>query len=306
MLSVVAILSPVLMLILLGYVLNRAGFPGDNFWPSVERLTYYVFYPCLLFRAIARSDMAADKAGWFAITLLAALLTMTLFLAITRRMAGWHGPRYTSIYQGSMRWNGFVALAVADAFLGPAGLAMTAIGIAVMVPTLNVLSVYTLTRHAGAAPQNYRVVLRLLSQNPLIIACIAGIAANLLDFNLPGVLADTMSMLADGALTIGLLAVGASLQFAIPRDAFGQLGLVSAFKLLLMPVFVTVFCMIFGVTGISFAAAMICASVPTAPSSYILARQLGGDADFMAQAVTASTLAAAVTMPLILYLTTQI
>ncbi len=306
MLSVVAILSPVILLILLGYALNRAGFPGEGFWPSVERLTYYVFYPCLLFGAIARSDMTADQAGWFAVTLLAALLTMAIFLAIIRRIAGWHGPRYTSIYQGSMRWNGFVALAVADAFLGPEGLAMTAIGIAVMVPTLNVLSVYTLTRHAGAEPQNFRLVLRLLSQNPLIISCVAGIAVNLLEIYVPSILADTMSMLADGALTIGLLAVGASLQFAIPRDAFGQLGCVSAFKLLLMPLFVTIFCVMFGVTGISFAAAMICASVPTAPSSYILARQLGGDADFMAQAVTASTLAAAITMPLILYLTSPI
>ena len=303
MLAVVAILSPVILLILLGYTLNRAGFPGHDFWPAIERLTYYVFYPCLLFGAISRSDMTADTAGWFAITLLAALLTMALFLAITRRVARWQGPRYTSIYQGSMRWNGFVALAVADAFLGPSGLAMTAIGIAVMVPTLNVLSVYTLTRHAGAQPQNFRVVMRLLSQNPLIIACIAGITFNLAGIQLPNILQNTMSLLGDAALAVGLLAVGASLQFAIPQNAFGQLGVVSAFKLLLMPCFVALFCVLFGVSGVSFAAAMICASVPTAPSSYILARQLGGDADFMAQAVTASTLAACVTMPVILYLT---
>ena len=303
MIAVVAILLPVIFLIFLGFVLRRADFPNADFWPSIERLTYFIFYPCLLFGAIAQSNMSAESAGIFAVALLASLLAMAFFLAIVRRLAGWHGPRYTSIYQGSMRWNGFVALAVADAFLGPVGLAMTAIGIAVMVPTLNVLSVYTLTRHAGAEPQTIRVVARLLARNPLIIACVAGILTNLAEIPVPGVLSDTMALLADAALAVGLLAVGASLQFAIPRDAYGQLGLVTLFKLILMPGFVGLFCFLFGISGVSFAAAMVCASVPTAPSSYILARQLGGDADFMAQAVTASTLAAAVTMPVILYLT---
>ena len=48
-------------------------------------------------------------------------------------------------------------------------------------------------------------------------------------------------------------------------------------------------------------AALICAAVPGASSSYILARQLGGDAPLMANITTAQTLAAMVTMPLILW-----
>ena len=46
---------------------------------------------------------------------------------------------------------------------------------------------------------------------------------------------------------------------------------------------------------------MICGSVPGASSSYILARQLGGDAPLMANITTAQTLAAMLTMPLILW-----
>jgi predicted permease len=48
-------------------------------------------------------------------------------------------------------------------------------------------------------------------------------------------------------------------------------------------------------------AAVICAAVPGAPSSYILARQLGGDAPLMANITTAQTLAAMLTMPIMLW-----
>jgi predicted permease len=38
---------------------------------------------------------------------------------------------------------------------------------------------------------------------------------------------------------------------------------------------------------------------PTAPGAYVLAKQLGGDADYMAALITSQTVAAAVTMPLV-------
>jgi predicted permease len=55
------------------------------------------------------------------------------------------------------------------------------------------------------------------------------------------------------------------------------------------------------VTGAAKVAALICAAVPGAPSSYILARQLGGDAPLMANITTAQTLAAMLTMPISLW-----
>ena len=302
MLTILGVLAPVILLIVLGYVLRRIAFPGEEFWPALERLTYFVFYPALLFGAIAQSDLASLSAGRFAAVLMGSLFTMAALLAILRRLIGWGGPRYTSIYQGSMRWNGFVALAIADAYLGADGLAMTAVGIACMVPTLNILSVFTLTRHAGAEPQTPRKVLTLLVQNPLIIACLAGIAVNVANLPLPFVFTETLSLLSDAALTAGLLAIGASLQLALPKDAAAQLTAVTGLKLVVMPLFVAIGCSLLDVAGVAFTAAMVCAAVPTATSSYILARQLGGDAPFMAQAVTVSTLTAAITLPLILYL----
>jgi len=47
-----------------------------------------------------------------------------------------------------------------------------------------------------------------------------------------------------------------------------------------------------------------CTAVPAASNSYILARQMGGDAPLMAQIITVETLIAVVTMPIAIGFTT--
>lgn len=41
-------------------------------------------------------------------------------------------------------------------------------------------------------------------------------------------------------------------------------------------------------------------SIPTAPTSYILTRQLGGDSELMAGIITSQTMLAAITLPIVL------
>jgi malonate transporter and related proteins len=50
----------------------------------------------------------------------------------------------------------------------------------------------------------------------------------------------------------------------------------------------------FGLAGTSLMIVAICSAVPTSPSAYVLARQMGGDAPLLAQIIT---LLAAITMP---------
>jgi malonate transporter len=58
----------------------------------------------------------------------------------------------------------------------------------------------------------------------------------------------------------------------------------------------------FGIDGMPRTVAVIAASVPTAASSYILARQMGGDAPLMANLITVQVLMSAVTLPVMIWL----
>ena len=306
LITILHALVPVFLVIALGAFIKRIGFPGDEFWPVLDRVTYFVLFPALLLHTLVAADLSDMPVPEMAAALFAGLITMSVLIMalrplLTGRM-GQTGAAFTSIFQGAARWNSFVAIAAAFSLFGQEGLALAAVGIAVLVPTVNVLSVIVLTRHAGDAPAGARTVVRLLIRNPLLIACALGIALNATGIGLWAPLLTTADIVGRAALALGLLAVGAGLDLRTAATQRGVIVLTTVLRLIAMPLFMAGWCWAFGVDGVARMVAILCGAVPGATSSYVLARQLGGDAPLMASLITASTLAAVATMPLVLWL----
>jgi predicted permease len=57
-----------------------------------------------------------------------------------------------------------------------------------------------------------------------------------------------------------------------------------------------------GLSGMALSVAVLLFSVPTAPSAYILSRQMGGDHDSMAAIITVQTCLSFITLPLTIWL----
>ncbi len=299
--NVVNALIPVFALIALGAVLHRTRFIDEPSWRAVERVTYYVLFPCFLFNAIATADFTGQPVGQLALVLVGAIAVMTLLVYAVRPVLRQDGPAFSSVFQGALRFNSYVALAAISALLGTNGIALSAIAVAIMVPLLNTICVTVLVHHASDEESSLALFAHQIAQNPLIIACLLGIAVQLLGLPPPKVLATTVDMIGKSALPLGLLAVGASLDLADARARPLPVLVATGLRLLVMPLLVAAGTFLIGIDGIAKTAALICGSVPGASSSYILARQLGGDAPLMANITTAQTLAAMVTMPLILW-----
>src|SRR5262249_33777704 len=185
------------------------------------------------------------------------------------------------VFQGALRFNSYVALGAIAALLGTNGIAVSAIAVAIMVPLLNTLCVSVLVRHASDDEGGLALFARQFVQNPLIMACLAGIAVQLLGLPLPKVIATTIDMVGKAALPLGLLAVGASLDLADARARPLPVIIATVLRLGVMPLLVALGTVFVGLAGIAKTAALICAAVPGASSSYILARQLGGAAPLM-------------------------
>jgi len=64
--AILAALVPLFGLILLGAMLARAGFPGEDFWPGLERFIYFVLFPALLIEGLATAqlDPGASPRSW--------------------------------------------------------------------------------------------------------------------------------------------------------------------------------------------------------------------------------------------------
>lgn len=302
MLPILLALAPVFLLIFIGHGLKRWGVLDGAFWVGAERLTYFLLFPALLVETLAGAEVAAAIAGPMALAMIAGVLAVTAVAFAARTRLGADGPAFTSIYQGSVRPNTYVGLAVAAGAFGRPGVSLAAICVAATVPLVNLLSVAVLSRYAGASAARARAVAVAVATNPLILACALGILLNVTGLGLPPVLDSLLRALGSASLPLGLMAVGAGLDLGAARGAGARVGLAAAFKLLLLPGLTAAALFAFGIGGTAYRVALLYASLPCSASAYVLARQLGGDAALMASIITVQTLAAILTMPLVLTL----
>lgn len=305
----IAALFPVFAVILIGHGLYRSRFVAVEFWTAAERITFYVFFPALLVSNTAKANLAGLQAGAMAVALLGAIALVVAAATAAWRALALSGPGFTSLVQSAIRPNVYVAIAAAVALFGNDGLTAISVCIAIVVPTVNVISVFVLVRFAGAhggahgddaAP--WRAVAFGVVTNPLILACALGLVLNLAGVGLPPLVGPLLEILGRASLPVGLLAVGAGLDFPALRRAGGGVATASALKLVALPAITWVLVRLLGLDATSGAVTVVMASVPVSASAYVMARQMGGDAALMAGSITATTLAAAATMPLMLML----
>lgn len=295
--SITGALGPLFLLILLGAVLGYGRWPSDTFWPQMERLIYFVLFPAMLVGTLATADVSQVPVGRLALVLLGA---MALFGLLLWRLRGWlqlTPAAFTSVFQGAVRFNTYVGVAGAAALHGSLGATTAAVAVALMVPVVNVMCVASFVAAGTLGGASVGKSAMALIKNPLILACLAGIGLNLSGVGLPGWSQDTVALLGRAALPLGLVAVGVALRpAALLRIDRGVLA-TNSVKLLLMPALVLALTWILQLDPVSRDVALLFAALPTATSAYILARQLGGDAELMAAIITGQTLLAMLTLP---------
>jgi len=286
-------LLPDFALILLGFALKRAMLREEHFWAQLERLIYFILFPALLFHSVTRLplDIRAMAPLILAVTLVVA--TGMLFGLTARGLFPLPAMSWASMFQCAFRYNTYIGLAVAGKLHGIEGMAAMGVAAGVMVPLVNIASAWALARHSEAS------VLSELARNPLVLATLAGLAWNLFALPLPQPAQHFLGRLAEASISLGLLSVGAALRL---RGALGPglrlaAGWFLAVKLLLLPLVALAARRWFGLAGVAADVVLIFAALPTATSAYILAQRMGGDGMRVAWLVSASTLAAMLTLP---------
>lgn len=291
MLSAAPIVFSVLLVMILGKVISLTILKEESFWQSLSRLCYWVLFPAMLFKTIATSDfsdMAVDKT---VIALLTGLFGVTVLIWIAGRQFRLNNADLSSLLQGAFRHNGFMALSIIAGLYGAKAVELGTLCLATLVPVSNVMSVailiYLNKRHEGMDLR--RLLLKELIRNPLIISIAAGLAAKYMPADLPVFILDTTELLGRGALPALLLAIGAGVHLSAFRSAWRALLLSALAKAVIFPGLMVGSAMVMGLDGLSLIIIMIVGVMPTAVSSYPLARELGGNAKLMAEILSLQT-----------------
>lgn len=290
-------LGPVFLLILLGVLLRRINFPGSAIWPGIEQLTYYLAFPALLVHRLALADFNDAAFATLGLVIGSVLVLASALIWVLRPWLAAAGPDFSSIFQGGIRFNTYIGLAVASALHGDAGLVIAAVAASVMIPLVNVLCVLTLAlAHEEGRPDGRRILFGI-ARNPLILACLLGLALNFSGLGLPGWSEAVLGRLGGAALPLGLLAVGVGLSLGSVRSGGGAIVSASLVKFLVLPALMLGLGRALGLDPLTQQVLVLLGCLPTASSAYILARQMGGNAPLMASIISVQSLLAFALMP---------
>ena len=299
--DIFAALWPVFALLFLGVLINRFQFVDHNFWSGAEKIIYYLCFPALLVTRLVAADFNGSESFVLIEAVLLLLALGSLFLIALQRLLKFSAASFTSVYQGGLRFNTYITLAIAASLIPGEGLVIAAIIASVMIPLLNLLCVLVFAIYSDKRPSALTVFKQILS-NPLILGCLVGLALNLSQLGIPVLVAPVLELLAQVALPLGLLAVGAGINLKAMRSSGVPLMMGVATRLIVMPLFGLVVGSVLHLSEEALLIFMVFASVPTASAAYILAKQLNGDAPLVANIISAQTMLSMLTLPVALSL----
>lgn len=301
--EVIITIIPIFAIILLGWAARKKGFITPEFLEPANRLVYYLSIPAMVFIAIARSSFHDQFDGKvLSLTLLAATVIYTAAFIFTR-IVKMDPARAGSFIQSSGHGNvGYIGLPIAFYYLGDTGLAKAAIISGFMMLLHNLLSVAVLQLHdtSGRGLLGFRPLMIKLMANPVIIGAMSGIAVSALEIPIPSIIGRSLDILGGMAPPMALLLIGASISVKLMLKYLRPTLGVSILKLLLLPVTGLLLFNLFNLRADDYLPALILLCSPTATVAYIMAREMRGDADFTAAAISASTLISSITFMLCL------
>ena len=293
-------LIPVFGLILIGYFFKRIKFPSHEFWPQADKLTYYVLMPSLLIYKLSNASLSSSNSLGFILSALLAIFFTMIILIIVNKIKPTNASAFTSVVQGGIRFNTYVFLALSGAIFGNDGLVLSAIILTFAIPFINILCITIFALYISNEKLNFLYLLKSIITNPLIIACVIGGSINFLGIHFPLIINNTLEILSKAALPMGLLSVGFGLVIKEIKSSKSELIISSVAKHLVMPIFIYAFGKYFALDDMMISILVLFAVLPTAPSSFILARQLGGDIGLMSSIITVQTLISALFIILVL------
>jgi len=295
---ILSALTPIFAIILLGFLISRTPVSSQAVWSELERLTYYIFFPALLVLRLSASNFDWEDIVDISKVIGLALLVITVLILLLRKLVSSDSGSLSSVYQGSIRFNTYIGLACIDILYGDRGLTTAALCLAIYIPLVNVLCVVSLTGSTEGGTKRISRVINSVVTNPLVLACIAGIAISYTGFTIPSLAESVIEILSQPALPIGLLAVGAGIRFVVLGEQSWQLLVAVINKLAVLPGLVLAACLLFETPNSVAVILLLLTALPAPPSAYILARQLGGNESLMANIITVQTLAAFFVIPI--------
>ena len=296
---------PVFLVIVLGWFLMQKKMFNENFVDIINKFVFKVSLPVLLFKDIATTPIRDAFDPKFVIFCMVGTTIMFMGIWALTSIFMKDKSMVGAFTQASARGSAAVlGIAFVQNIYGNSGMApLMIIG---SVPLYNIMAVVVLTvirpergRGNGAL---IRKTLHGIITNPIIVGILTGVVWSVLKLPMPVILEKTVKNVAVLATPLGLMAMGASIEF---KGAFENMRPVILAVLLKLVILAGIFLPIAVTLGFrteKLIAILVMLGSATTVSSYVMARNMGHKGVLTSSVVMLTTLLSAFTLTGWLYL----
>jgi malonate transporter and related proteins len=299
--EVADLVLPVFAVIVTGWLAGWVGYISRSLADGLVHFAYNVAMPALLLVTIAQ-ESARNLLEWRFLLAFGGGSVLCFALVFLAVRTGWRRDlRSTTIYgmTAAMTNTGFVALPILHAIYGqpavlPAAIATLFVAVVMFPVTVILLEIEGRGPHGSSG--RAAVLAKQIVLNPMVLSTLLGLAWAIAGLPLPASVAAYMNILAGALTPCALFAIGLGLSVEQVRLNLTACAVLTAVKLVIMPLVVYGLCITLSLNPLYTIAAVICAAVPTAKTVYILAGEYKVEEPLVAATVSITTLLSVVTL----------
>lgn len=299
------------LLIVVGYIVKKLNVVTEQIHREISSLVMNVALPAMIINSMnfKFSPEVLIKSGQLVVAALV-IYTGTILLSYPlTQLIGAKGNR-RDIFQYVLVFSnvGYMGYPVINAVMGERGVFYTAIYNLAFTLLVWTFGVHLMTRNpvdGREAETGNRFLDRVKRVvNPNLIALAIGFVLFLFSIELPEAVSSTIKMVGDTTTPLSMMFIGFILSDVSIRDTITDVPvyLVSAMRLLLLPMAVLLGFKLFNITGDLLTVAFISTAMPAAANTAILAAVYDNDYKLGSKVIFVSTLLSVLTLPLMILL----
>lgn len=315
-------ITPIVLLILLGFGLKRIGFVSDDFLQTANKFVFNVSLPVLLFFNVYNIGNLGEIQWSTVIFTVAVILLLFIFGFVYSKLFVKDNRQKGVVWQSFYRSNfAIIGLPLSQTLGGAEGIAVASILSAFSIPVFNALAVVSLsvyTSSDGKKKISVKDILLKIVKNPLIIGVFIGLVMlGIRQFipvgadgeyvftiknNLP-FLYDATEMLSKIASPLALVVLGGRFRFDAIKELKKQIIAGSFARIIFAPALGIALAVLladisdfFSFTSAHYAAFIALFGSPVAVSSAIMASQMDNDDQLANQILVWTSIASVLTV----------
>ncbi|HET7884730.1 MAG TPA: AEC family transporter [Bradyrhizobium sp.] len=299
--EVANLVLPVFAIIVTGWLAGQLGYVSRSLADGLVHFAYNIAMPALLVVTIAQESARSFLEWRFLLAFGGGSLLCFLLVFAAARVGLRRDAASSTMYgmTAAMTNTGFVALPILHSIYGQPAVLPVAVATVFLAAVMFPLAVILLQREESDTRGQIAAPLTLAKQivlNPVMLSTLIGLAWAIAGVPIPPPLAAYLNIFAGALTPCALFAIGLGLSIEAMASNLGASIALTVVKLLIMPLIVYALCVATGLDPLYTIAAVICAAVPTAKTTFILAGTYKVEEPLVAATVSITTVLSVVTL----------